>query len=273
MIIQIDQHTFNVIVDETKLGKKLTPVLFLHGFTGNACDWNFIANRLTGNFFPIQIDLIGHGKTACPNDSFYYSTNSQIAQLKQIIEQLNLSKVVICGYSMGGRLALSFAVSNPSFICGLILESSSPGLKNKTERNERSKNDLNLAIEIEEKGIEEFIHYWMNIPLFDTLKKIPAAKYDSIINTKLKNNPVGLANSLKGFSTGKMPHFWNDLALLKSHTLLITGSEDLKFTSINKEMVRQIPNAEQHIVKGCGHNVHLENPEEFIILVNQFLNK
>jgi len=68
-----------------------------------------------------------------------------------------------------------------------------------------------------------------------------------------------------------MPGYWKYLDMLRVQTLLITGESDKKFTEINSQMVKKIPHAEQHIVSGSGHNVHLEKPEEFIILVKEFL--
>ena len=56
--------------------------------------------------------------------------------MKRILELLKIEKADILGYSMGGRLALSFAIQYPDFVRKLVLESSSPGLElNRKERN------------------------------------------------------------------------------------------------------------------------------------------
>jgi 2-succinyl-6-hydroxy-2,4-cyclohexadiene-1-carboxylate synthase len=90
---------------------------------------------------------------------------------------------------------------------------------------------------------------------------------------KLKNNPVGLANSLKGFSTGKMPPLFEDLKNIKIKTLLISGELDEKFSSISLHMSKLLPLSENVIIRGAGHNTHLEKPEEFVNSVNNFLKQ
>src|SRR5699024_1507643 len=88
--------------------------------------------------------------------------------LKEIFTQLGLTSINLLGYSMGGRTALSFAMFYPEMIQSLILESSSPGLKNATDRVKRMKHDEKLASRIERKGVEAFVDFWEDIPLFHT---------------------------------------------------------------------------------------------------------
>lgn len=272
MKLKIDEITFNLVLDDSRLKNVITPIIFLHGYTGSAEDWNFTINQLPNEYLPIAVDLIGHGKTESPAEIIHYSATSQIEQLKRIIEMLGFSEVVLCGYSMGGRLALSFTLEHPKLVESLILESSTPGIRDESERKQRIDSDNEIADMIVNKGINHFIKYWMNIPLFETLKKLPPNKYQEIIETKLNNNRAGLANSLRGFGAGIMPDNWDKVKNLAKKTLLITGELDDKFTSINRNMLNLLPNAEHRIVSACGHNVHLENPEEFTILVNQFLS-
>jgi 2-succinyl-6-hydroxy-2,4-cyclohexadiene-1-carboxylate synthase len=85
------------------------------------------------------------------------------------------------------------------------------------------------------------------------------------------NSPVGLANSLRGFSTGLMTNHWENLKRLKMPVLLITGEKDKKFRKINDEMLKFIPDAEHVCIPSAGHIVHLENGGDFIIFLNSFL--
>lgn len=273
MKITIDRITFNLIVDTTILNQSLTPIIFLHGFTGAAINWKFIFDKLPDNFLPVAIDLTGHGQSDSPHDVSFYTSDAQIKQLKGIVDELKLSQFVLCGYSMGGRLALSFALKYPGLINKFILESTSPGLPTKNERAERINSDKSLADRIENEGVEKFVDYWMNIPLFNSLKNLPDEKYIAIVNQKRDNNATGLANSLRGFSTGLMPDYRDALKNFDKDTLLITGSEDTKYCLLNYEMAELLPNAVHKIINGSGHNAHLENPEDFIILVNQFLSR
>ena len=80
-----------------------------------------------------------------------------------------------------------------------------------------------------------------------------------------------MTNTLLGFSTGKMKNYFPLLSKLEKEILLICGELDLKFTRIAEKAYSFFPHSELKIIKDCGHNVHLENPEEFLKLLNKFL--
>ena len=70
-----------------------------------------------------------------------------------------------------------------------------------------------------------------------------------------------------------MPPLFEDLKNIKIKTLLISGELDEKFSTISLNMSRLIPVSENVIIKGSGHNTHLEKPWEFVNKVNNFLKQ
>ena len=273
MILRINDQNFNLEFDQKDLSIK-TPILFLHGFTGNLNDWKFVSGKLNSSFTNIFIDLIGHGNSSSPHEVELYSSESQVKFLKLILEKLNLEKVVLVGYSMGGRLAIDFSYNYSQCVKGLVLENSSFGLQTESERHERMINDINLAEQIENSTIEEFINYWQNIPLFDSQKKMPKEILREVKTEKIKkNNKIGLKNSLLGFSTGKMKNYFNLISKFNFPILLISGEFDKKFSEIAERVNPLLRNSDLYVVKNAGHNIHLEKPEEFLKLLNTFLLK
>lgn len=272
MKVKLENLNLNCIVYSSE-GKPAYDVLVLHGFTGSANDWNFLIPSLSRNNNVFALDLIGHGQSDSPDDLSMYSTDSIIEQINTTIEQISAANLIIIGYSMGGRAALSYAVSYPGKVSGLILESTTWGIPEENFRNERIKSDKKLAEYILSNDVEKFVDYWMNIDLFATQKKLPAKILSEVRKNKLKNNKIGLANSLLGFGTGSMPPLHNLVNKIKAPVLLITGEHDSKFTQINSEIKRYILNAAHITIPGAGHNVHLERPDEFINVINNFLNK
>lgn len=248
-------------------------ILFLHGFSGDSNDWKGIANSIDSNFNIAAIDLIGHGETDSPDDLYYYGVDFISGLIEAAIKYLRKDKVILCGYSMGGRAALNFAIKNKNLIEALILESSTAGILNENERRMRIQKDNELAQFILNHSISEFVDYWMNLDLFNSQKTLDKIILDEIRNARLKNNPVGLANSLIGFGTGSMPVLFNELKILNRKTLLITGSLDMKFTQINKLMSELLPRSEHISIEGSGHNTHLEKPDKFSEVINSFLLK
>jgi 2-succinyl-6-hydroxy-2,4-cyclohexadiene-1-carboxylate synthase len=271
MILNIKNVSLNVIYNENELKKK-RPLLFLHGFTGCTNDWEFLCNRLPSDFTPIFIDLVGHGKSSSSNNISEYCPDFQIDLINNLLQKLSLSKTIFVGYSMGGRLALAFAMKYPGKVSALVLESTSFGIEKQTARDERIKADKQLADQIEHSTISEFIEFWMNIPLFESLNKLATSKLDQLKLRKINsNNSIGLRNSLLGFTTGKMKYFIPYLNEFQTKVLLISGELDVKFSLITKNAHSLFPNSELKIVEECGHNVHFEKPEEFLKLLNVFL--
>jgi 2-succinyl-6-hydroxy-2,4-cyclohexadiene-1-carboxylate synthase len=268
--INISNFGFNLLFDEKGSGK--TPILFLHGFTGNAEDWLPFFNKLNGNVFPLALDLPGHGKSLNLEDEYYELENIDKVIL-EIIEKLNFKKIILAGYSMGGRAAYQFAVKHPQSLSGLIIESATPGLSENEFRNERWQSDLSLADEIVEKGVDWFVEYWFSLPIFNSLRNIGKEKLERTKEIRKLNNPRELSKALKGGSQGKVNHVWDKLDRINFPLLLIDGEDDKKYRFLDTLVLKEVPTAERKTVKDAGHNIHLEKPEEFIILVNSFIDK
>ncbi len=150
----------------------LPVIVLLHGFTGSTGTWSEVIDLLKENYHMVAIDLIGHGKTTAPLDPNRYSMEEQIADLEALFNELNIPEFTLLGYSMGGRIALSYTINFPERVTSLILESSTPGLKTEVERIERMNKDKLLAQKISSEGIRSFVEFWENIPLFHSQKKL-----------------------------------------------------------------------------------------------------
>ncbi len=272
MKIQLSKVTLNIEEFRNNSSTK-NYLFFLHGFSGSSSDWKEIIPRINNDFNIFTVDLIGHGQSDSPDDVSLYSTKSIVEQLYQPIKKITEEKIILAGYSMGGRAALSFAANHPEIIKGLILESSSAGIENKQQRIERTASDKKLAEFIESHSIEEFIDYWMNMDLFKSQKNFSKIKLNEIRESKLKNNKTGLANSLRGFGQGIMPHLYDEIKNISAKTLLMSGELDLKYTKANSEILKLFPHAKHVIIKKAGHNTHLEQPSSFIDVINNFLSE
>lgn len=247
------------------------PLLLLHGFTGSMATWQFLDHTLRNRFQLILVDLLGHGQTECPEDPRRYAMDEAVNDLVALIDRLKLEKVDILGYSMGGRLALGFACTHPDRVQSLILESASPGLADEKNRKARRIHDRKLAEFIRESGIQRFVDYWENIPLFESQKKLPQKQRDTLRNERLANSECGLAGSLLGMGTGSQPSWWADLEFLMMPVLLITGQQDEKFCTIAGQMQEKLKKTSWKVVRSTGHAAHLENDTVFSNHVRTFL--
>lgn len=242
-------------------------IVLLHGFTGSVDTWSTVVSHLPNSMKIIAIDLVGHGKTDAPIDSSRYSMYEQIADLKAIFDQLSLNEFTLLGYSMGGRVALSYVCAYPEGVNKLILESSSPGLKTEDERAARKIADETLADKIEANGIMSFVNAWENIPLFASQKNLSLDIQQSVRNERLAQREIGLANSLRGMGTGAQKSLWSELQYITIPVYLITGELDHKFYNIAGEMKTLLQDAKHYHIDGVGHAIHVENPTQFATII------
>lgn len=247
-------------------------LVLLHGFTGSAANWApLFAELAIPDRQLIAIDMLGHGDSDAPVDAERYSMEHCREDIVAVLQQLGIKhgKATLLGYSMGGRIALYCAFSD--FFKALILESASAGLADVREREERQRSDTALAESIEREGVAAFVERWEQLPLFASQNILPATTRAALHEQRLHNNPTGLANSLRGVGTGVQPALYERLPELALRVLLITGALDRKFCAIAAEMARLLPNGEQVVVSGAGHTVHLEQPQQFVRIVQAFL--
>lgn len=252
-------------------GEKRPFLLLLHGFTGSSQNWQPLLPRLTSQFTVLTLDILGHGRSASPADPTRYHMEKIAADISHFLQQHTDQPAHLLGYSMGGRLALFLAVHYPDQFQSLVLESASPGLKTAVEQDERRQRDNALADRIEQKGIPAFVDFWESLPLWTSQEQLPPDVRAQLRELRLQNNPVGLANSLRGMGTGVQPSLWTKLPEVNLPVLLLTGEMDKKFVGIAQEMVSFIPKAEHNTMSDAGHTIHLEKPAQYCQTVVSFL--
>lgn len=248
-----------------------TPLVLIHGFTGSGANWRPHLAAFSPGYRVVTIDLPGHGETAAPAEPPRYSIEATAADIAAILDSLGIEKAIILGYSMGGRVALFFALHYPERVKALILESASPGLVTGQERAARIASDEALAGFIEQNGLEAFVDRWEKVPLFASQASLLEAVRTKQRQQRLRNRPQGLANSLRGLGTGVQPSLWDELAGLARPVLLLTGELDTKFALIGRQMQERLPDARLEVITGAGHTIHLEQPRQFEDVVKSFL--
>ena len=243
---------------------KLPVLALVHGFAGSLHTWDYLRVDLEQHFHLMLIDLPGHGRTPLPAESDFTLVRLGEA-LGQLISNAADGPARLCGYSMGGRIALHTALFAPETVKSLALIGTSAGIGDPKEREERRKSDRELAANIREKGIEWFADYWHNLPLFSTLKSLPPPIREHLYEARLANVPESLAYTLEHFGVGTQEDLHSRLFELQCPLLLIAGALDHKFCRLN-QIAEQDARASALPVKraeihGAGHAAHIEAPD------------
>jgi 2-succinyl-6-hydroxy-2,4-cyclohexadiene-1-carboxylate synthase len=247
------------------------PLLLLHGFTGSLRAWDDLRARMRLDAQLIALDLIGHGQSASPPETGRYSLEWCARDLLSLLDALHIARASVLGYSMGGRVALHFGVAHPERIRTLILESASPGIADAAERARRIESDNVLADRILANGLAAFVDEWEQVPLLALQPHVGDAVRERQHALRLANDPLGLANSLRGMGAGRQQPLWVHLPQLDVPVQLIVGERDSRYVAVAQRMSEMLPRAALAVVPAAGHTVHLDQPAVFSALVGEAL--
>lgn len=235
-------------------------VVLVHGFTQTAKSWQPIAEDLARDHRVISVDAPGHGESARLQVGLWEGA-------RLLGRAGGVGSYV--GYSMGGRLCLHLALTDPSLVRALVLVGATAGQDEPLDRSARRDADEALARRLEVDGLDPFLERWLAQPLFAHLSPDAAG-----LEVRRENTVAGLASSLRLAGTGTMePPLWDRLAELSMPVLVVAGADDPKFRTIGERLAASIgSNARMAIVTGAGHAAHLEAPGPFLDVVRPFLD-
>ena len=226
-------------------------VVLLHGFGGTRRAWVGVAALLAPQRQrPLALDLPGHGEEADAPRPITFA-----GCVEHVLARAP-ARFALCGYSLGGRVALHVALASPQRVRRLVLVSSTAGIEDPAARAERRLADSRLAQEIEELPYEDFIESWRSQSLFagEPPEVGALARED-----QRRNRPAALAAALRGIGTGQMAPLWDRLGELRMPVAILAGERDEKFQALGRRMAALLPDATLRVVPG-GHGLPLENP-------------
>jgi 2-succinyl-6-hydroxy-2,4-cyclohexadiene-1-carboxylate synthase len=232
-------------------------VVLLHGFAGTGHAWDAVAERLGGERY-LAPDIRGHGAAAAARPiGFEECTADVLAAAPASFE--------LCGYSMGGRLALHVALAAPERIARLVLVSATAGIEDVADRARRRAADERLAGEIQRMPLADFADRWLAQPLFADDGDAARMRGREDI---LRNEPAGLAAALRGIGAGSMLPLWNRLGELEGiETLVVAGERDARYVHLGERLADVVPRATMKVIPGAGHALPRECPDDLAALL------
>ena len=237
------------------IGEVAAPtVTFVPGFMQRGDAWEPLAARLAGSYRTVCVDFRSSG------------FDERVAE---VIEAAPPGAAVV-GYSMGGRLALHAALREPERFAALALVGTSAGIEGDAERDERRREDAELADWIEARPIEEVVARWERLPVFAT--QDPALR-ERQRPGRLRHDPRELARVLRTTGQGVCPPVWDRLGELRCPVLLVAGELDDRYGDAARRMAELIPSASVRLVGGAGHAPQLEAPAGFEAVLREFLDE
>ena len=254
------------------------PLLFVHGFLGEAGDWERMRALLEPALVVNCFELPGHG-TAPPIAAA--ADGAPARWFPAAGERLRdacaapAAPPVLVGYSMGGRLALYTALRFPRAVRGLIVIGADPGIEDAAARAERLTRDEALARQLVAAGdratFSAWLQRWYAAPLFGGLRRHP--RFDDLLRRRLRGRPAALAAALRGLSVAVQPVLWEALPRLPIPALFIAGADDAKYRAVADRIATLGAPWENAVCPGAAHAVHLQQPDAVAGLIRTFVRR
>ncbi len=218
--------------------------VFIHGAGGNARSWYFQKEHLKTSMEVIPIDLPGHGVDADGNG--LGTIEAYRDYVYETIRALNIDTCYLVGHSMGGAITMSFALSYPDMLKGIVLITTGAKLRIFPEILEGLKEDKEKAVR--------------NIMDFGFSQKAPAALKENGVKEMMKCKGEVILNDFNACE-----HFdvMDSVSNIKVPTLIICGKYDLLTPpKFSEYLHRRIKGSLFVMVDDAGHMVTLEKPGE-----------
>ena len=240
-------------------------VVLLHGYPFNRSLWRDQVAVLQQEHRVIVPDLRGHGESAIiPGPSTMELMAGDVAGL---LDNLNIAQATIGGLSMGGYVALAFYRLFPLRVRSLILAAT----RAQGDNEEAKRNREVQATKARKEGMEGIADALLPKMLTaETVTKRPEI-VKHLRGMMSSTNPEGAAAALEGMAIRQDQTSF--LSQIVAPTLILVGSEDAITPPADAELMhREIAGSRLEIIKGAGHVLNLEKPEEFNAAVVSFLN-
>lgn len=247
-----------------KYGESGTPLLILHGLFGMLDNWHNLARTLGEKYQVYLLDLRNHGQSPHSDEMDYALMADDI---KEFMDDNSMEKAFIMGHSMGGKVAMQFALSYPEKAEKLIVVDIAP-VKYPPGHNEIFEGLFSLDIanaatrkELDEKLAEKVPEFSVRQFLLKSLARDEQQNFSWKFNLQsIYDNYDLIIDNIPATGTYEGP------------ALFIAGGESSYVQEEYTGAIRELfPEAEILIIAGSGHWVHAEKPAELLTAVATFL--
>jgi len=236
------------------------PLVLVHGFLGSSKMWEPQVNFFKDRFRVITPDLPGFGKS---NKVKSQNSIQSIANLLlDCLEEKKIDKFYLLGHSMGGMIVQEMAKKHGNKILKLVCYSTGPRgeMPGRFETVDQSRENL------KKKGLEVTAK---NIAKTWFILGEKAKYFDLCLEAGRQTSIEAADNALIAIKN------WDgveNLQDIKNNTLIIWGDKDKSYNLGQVQTLeKNISNSNLVIFKGCAHNVHLEQPDQFNHTIKDFL--
>ncbi|MDO8359732.1 MAG: alpha/beta hydrolase [Devosia sp.] len=243
------------------------PVVFLHAGVADRRMWAAqMEAAAAAGYHVVSYDRRGYGETETPDEPF-----SHLVDLEAVLDQLDIHAAVLVGCSMGGGLAIDFAIENPGRTIGLVLVGTAITGAEQAEQPEEIATILDALTYAFERGNLDLVnkieaHLWLDGPLEQSGRVQGEQRELFFAMNEIALNHPKLTHEEPRDPAG------DALPAIAAPVLLVVGDLDFPDTIERHEALSEdLPEAFAVVIEGTAHLPSLERPDLFNPLLLEFL--
>lgn len=228
------------------------PVIFLHSFGGSVAQWSPQLHHLRKSRRAVAFDLRGHGKSDAPADNDY-SIEAFSNDVGVVVDALDIKRFVLVGHSLGGNAAIAYSSNHADRVAGLVVEGTSGKMDDAQAKPLMATLDADFDKTMEQiwtRLLKDATQSTRDLVMKDrALMSKEAAK--AMIKANFEYNPVP---AITKYSGPKLS--------------IKTAMDDVPFA-----LDKQVSGLPVKSIAGTSHWIHLDKPDEFNVVLDEFLSK
>jgi pimeloyl-ACP methyl ester carboxylesterase len=247
-------------------------LVLVHEFAGCYKSWHPQIDVISAHYRILVYNCRGYPPSTVPSDLADYSQELSIEDLRQLLDHLGIERTALGGFSMGGSIALNFALTFPDRVRALILAGTGTG---SADKQQFTREFGPVADRLEREGVQRVAEDYLRGPTRIQLLRKDPVMWRKFHADFVELSSLGLANTLRGVQLRRPTMYELEAGLrkLRVPTLVIVGDEDAPAVDASRFLAGTIPGARLLVLPGTGHTLNLEEPAAFNAAMLQFLRE
>lgn len=248
-----------------KVEGKGNSLVFIHGLSDSLLYWEILTSHLKNDHEVIRMDLRGHGGSELGNDEITIDT--YVEDLNNLLNELNVSSAGLIGFSLGGAIALDFALKYPDKVNSLVLMSSFYKIdEHLVNIFKQFKNALSISF-------EEF--YDLILPMVLCPSVIEKNREELEMLKQLASITANVDAYIKAIDAERDFNIEDDLSKINVPTLILAGKyDDITLVDSQEELQRRIKDSQLIVLDDVKHNLLIgKNNEKILGILKGFFKK
>lgn len=240
-------------------------LVFIHGLSDSLLYWEVLAAGLKNDYQIVRFDLPGHGESELGSEEM--TIDSYVNDLAALLDGLDINDVNLIGFSLGGAIALDFALKYPDKVDSLVIMSS---FYKVDEHLEGVFNQLKNALSI---SFEEF--YDLILPMVLCPNVIDDNHEELEMLKEITSKAANVEAYIKAIDAGMDFNVEKDLLRINVPTLVLAGKyDDITLLDSQEELQRRIKNSKLIVFDDVKHNLLIgKNNDEILDILKKFYKK